>query len=1113
MTTSWRAKWLVHILAFGYLAAQYTPCLAQRGAGNLTGLITDQTGAAIPEAAVTLSITAKGLTLSTVTNTAGLYYFTDLTPDVYSLSVQKAGFNKAVLTDVRVFVGETMTQNAQLQVGEITQSVEVTAAAPLLHQASSEIGTVIERKTLTEIPLNGRNFLQLNLLSAGATRSKNSNTFDAVQIDPTAQSFNVNGQRGDYNLFLLDGVTIKEYQHGSNTFAPSVDAVQEFETTTSNYAAAFGAEAGAQVNLVTRSGTNELHGSVYEFLRNNALDARNFFEGESEAPHFRRNQFGGTVGGPVVIPRYNGKDKTFFFASYEGFRERKGIPLLANLPPPGQLRGDLSDLVTPDKPLIDPSTGQPFPGNRIPQDRMPANLLSFLENGIGQGPWLPVPNINRPGFNYFADSLRTFSYDQVLFRVDQKVGQKGFLYGRYALHDADLTNPNVNRNFNYVQVNRAQSVGVRFTWAFKPNLISEYNFGYSRFHQDEVENFGLQFQHDITNEILKIRGLSTIPDTWGAPQWEVSGYGNLGAGYAAPRRWLPANFEGRPIFTWNRGRHNMKFGGDVIRFLDTFQEIITPNGQLSFDGRFSGYPLGDFLLGLPAASFFSRELFNPQQRYTQIAGYFQDDWKVTPNLTLNLGIRYEWSGVPYSSNRSFANGYLGPNNAAPQIVVSEGAKGITYKDVTYDLLTIAPYVTATSVGLPDSLVFSAKRDFGPRFGFAYTIPHLRNTVLRGGYGIFYQRDTENRFVDLALNPPFVGIYTQAFTQDNISQFNWFEPLGGTSVGGLALFAIDPYLRNGQIQAWHFSLERTFAKTLFAASYVGNTSRHLTNLELLNQARPGPGPLEPRKRWPGGGTLYYMNNNGSANYNSFQFKVQRPFAQGFMLLLGYTFSKTIDDSGGTFVGEGARGFTSQDAYNRHADRGLAAQDVRHRFVASYIYELPFGRGKPFLNQGHMANALLGGWQLNGVTTFQAGNPVFITQVCNRANTDSGAQRPDLAGNPKLSSGRPSGELVNEFFSTNAFVNVCPGPEGPFTFGNAGRNIVIGPGINLWDFGLYKNMGFRGENVRLQFRAEFFNLFNHPIFGQPGNTVGTPQFGKIGNTAIDSREIQFGLKLNF
>jgi hypothetical protein len=455
---------------------------------------------------------------------------------------------------------------------------------------------------------------------------------------------------------------------------------------------------------------------------------------------------------------------------------------------------------------------------------------------------------------------------------------------------------------------------------------------------------------------------------------------------------------------------------------------------------------------------------------------------------------------------------LGPDNADPQLYVSQGYGAINFLGYQQELLTGVPFVTANTLGLPNYLIRRENKNFGPRVGFAYSLPGISNTVVRGGYGLFYQRDTDNAFVDLSLNPPFIYYTFRPFNQSNINEFNWFDPTAGGSNNALGYYCMNPYMKTPRTQQWNLSLEHTHWGALFSLGYVGSFSYHMTNLEYPNQARPGPGDIASRRRWPDW-FFYWQNWNGVGNYHGLQLKFQKPFAHGFTLLSGFTWSKTMDDVGGNFVGEGERSSALQDNDNRRADYGLAAQDVPKRFVVAYLYELPVGRGKRFLSKGGAASAVLGGWQLNGVTTVQSGNPVFVSQACNRANTDAGTMRPDLVHNPNLPGGRSHGEQVAEWFDTSAFVNVCPGPEGPFSFGNAGRNIVRGPGLHDWDFGLAKQIPLPGEGRHLDFRAEFFNIFNHPIFGQPGGTAGTPQFGVISGTVVNPREIQFALKLYF
>lgn len=1115
MSILYRAKCLFAMLFCLTALMQYS--YGQIGTTAVSGVVTDPSGAAIANATVTLLSEDQGYSRKAVTNSAGAYEFPDLHPGPYKITADAAGFKTQVVNGLVLYVGLPIVQNFTFQVGATSEEVTVTATAPLLRQDSGEVGTVIEGKALTDIPLNGRNFMQLNLLTPGAITSKNGNTFAAVSIDPTTESFSVNGQHADYNVYLLDGATIKDYQHGTNTISPSVEAIQEFNVATSNYSAVFGSEAGAQVNLVTKAGTNQLHGTAFEFLRNNALDASNYFEPAHTTTPFRRNLFGGTLGGPLTIPGlYHGKDKTFWFFSYQGIRQALTSPAFGNFPTLSELQGNLAPLVAPGGlPVVDPYNGNiPFPGNVIPQNRIPSTLLPFLENGIGKGPWLPTPNSTQlPGLDYFKNVSTPYTGDQIIARVDQRFTDKTYLYGRFAYNTENFTDASLNSNFNFFQKNHTENGTLHLTHVFTPNLIAEVSGGLSQFIQNEAAT--TVGKYNITNDILKIQGLATIPASWGAPGFDPSGYSELGEGGSLPRLWKPTIAEVRPSIEWNHGKHHLRFGGEFLRFLDTFQEAIGPTGGFTYNGSFTNYSLGDFLLGIPSSTFFSPEPFNPRQRYSELGEYFQDDWKVNHSLTLNLGLRYEWSGIPYSSNRSMSNIYLPPNGATPIIVVSKNAQGVNFEGVQYPLLTIAPYQTAESVGLPDSLMFNDKRDLGPRVGFAYSPGALRNTVIRGGYGVFYQRDTENRYVDMALNPPFVGIRSFAFDHTNFQQFDWFNPAVLYSTSGVGLFGNASQARNAQIQAYNLTIEHTIGSMLLSAAYVGNDSIHLPNLTVPNQAQPGPGSFASREPWPTIGQIDMSGYEGIGNYNSLQVKAQKHFSHGFMMLASYTWSKTLDNTGGTFTGEGARGFTFEDSNDPKHDYGLAAQDIRHRLVVSYIYDLPFGRGKKFLSQSGLANAVVGGWSVNGITALQSGSPVAMAQTCNRANTNAGTARPDVVGNWQLSTGRSDAQKVAEYFNTAAFVNVCPdltGP-GPFSFSHTARDFVIGPGLQDWDLGISRRFRLSGESTWLQFRAEFFNLANHPNLGQPDSTAGDPAFGTISSTASDAREIQFGLKLNF
>ncbi len=1101
------------------------PCVAQIAATGLTGEVTDPSGALIPAANVTVTMVSNGTVRQAVTNGKGVYYLPDLSPGTYNLTIEKQGFSSTTVKGVVIYVGQPGTQNIQLSVGDVGTKMEVSAEAPLLNTTNATVGTEIEGKVLTEIPLNGRNFLQLNLLSPGVTYDKNGSVASSknANINPTTTGFNVSGFPGSFNQINWDGTTMKEWQYATNALTPSVDALQEFQAATGTYSAAYGTDAAGQINLVTKSGTNGFHGSLYEFVRNNIFDAKNYFVTTTKgAPPYRRNQFGGTVGGPIL------RNHTFFFISYDGFRQSKQVPVLANLPTLAQLQGQISDLVPPGQQLTNPFTGQPFPGNNIPQNLIPASLENFLlTGGKGGTPWFPVPNSNAPGFNYAVNAHQGHSSNQWIGKFDHRFSTKTTSFVKYARETFNRAEPIVNPNATAGTNTYARSFAANVTSALKPNLLVDFTFGWLEMSRDFFASE--QNRINVAGE-LGIQGTFGAPNSWVTPSWSVNGFNLDGNGYSAPTGTDYRSYDFNPALTWNVGKHVLNVGADITRYYDTFIQLICPSSCTSFDGSFTGQSLGDFLLQTTSFLEVTSTGFDPKMRYTGQGYYAQDDWKVSSNLTLNLGFRYESLGVPVSENNSLSNIFLGRNcnttnlvatcSGTPAIItVGTPTQGIKFDGVQQALIP-APagtsIVSASSVGMHNSLVQGPARNYMPRVGFAYRIPRGKDAVLRGGFGLYSNRVNDNRWVDIALNVPFVGLVDEAFSASNFQTFNWQAPFAGTAglAAPLGFLGNSPKYKNAQVKDWSLTLEKNFLDTLFSVGYVGNTAAHLPNWASPNQAAPGPGPFAPRQLYPNFGGIIWQENEGSSKYNSLQVKLQRRYANGLGLLAGYTFSKATDNGSGDINGEGPSNQKAQDVRNLNGDRGLSLQDARHRFVFSYIYEIPLGRGHRFATQ-HLADAVLGGWQINGITTLQSGNPVFITQACNRANTDTGALRPDLVGPWRLDSSRPSAQLVNEFFNTSAFVNVCPdisGP-GPFTFGNAGRNIVIGPGIKDWDFGVFKNIGLGGEHRSLQFRTEIFNLFNHPIFAQPGGSAGTPQFGRISATSIDSREIQFALKLLF
>jgi hypothetical protein len=1094
-------------------------CYAQIATSTATGSITDSSGAAVPNVKVTITSKSTGFTRSVVTNASGEYEIRDLLPATYDITVEAAGFKRAMAQNVELYVGRTTTQDFRLEVGQIIQEVTVKSVAPLLTTTSGQLGNIITGTAVTQLPLNGRNYMQLNLLSAGTIVDKNSDTTNDVSISPSAATFSVNGHMSDYDLYMMDGVSIKEFQHGAGLFDPSVEAIQEFQTTTSNYSADYGTEAAAQVNVTTKSGTNQLHGGGWEFVRNNIFDSRDFFQ-VGGVPPFRRNQFGANIGGPVVFPKiYNGKDKTFFFFNYEDYRQVKKVPETGFYPTPAELGGDLSDIV-PNGQLINPFTGTPFSGSIIPTSMIrPATLEGFLNTGIGKGPWLPTPNIpggypawNVLGYNYFLDTNYNYFDGQYITRIDQKITDRTNIYGHFAIDKARRLDPNNTPTWTNFETISDYTIAGHVSHVFSPTLVFDTAVGLAHFMQNLVQTTA--FKNNISIAILGMQGVDALPAGWGAPVWNVSGYSNLGEVHYGPRSWWVNTFDLRPTFTWTKGKHTLKWGMDVERINESFPEVFRSNGIFGYTGWASGNALGDFLLGIPLSANGSPDPFSPNVYNSNLGPYVQDDWKVTPKLTLNLGLRYVWVGIPLSDNgRSISNIYYPPNAGIPELVIANDAHAIKFEGVQESLFTGVPFVRAGSVGLPEQLAFNSNRDFEPRIGFAYRLPS--NSVVRGGIGIFHAVDIYDRWVEASVDPPFVRSTTVFVDAANLATFNPLNPFEAGSSSAAQIFGNDVHNRLAVSYEANLTLEKTWRNTLYSIAYVGNLTEHGPDLEDPNAAAYNmPGSFASRTPWPTFGNIAEADQNGIGNYNGLQLHAQHTFSQGFTFLGSYTYSRTLGNYGGTYVGEGQRSGWEMDQINKTSAYGLADQHVGQRFTLSYVYELPFGRGKRWLGSSSgVSNTFLGGWQINGITTANTGTPINAYQNFNIDNGDAGSNRPDEIGPVPLSHSRPRGQQVAEFFNTSSFVTqTLSNGSGTYRFGNAGRNTIIGPGTYDWDFALYKNFSIK-ERGQLQLRGEFYNLFNRAIFGQPNTTSDTFGFGALTYTSVDPREIQLALRLTF
>ena len=945
----------------------------------------------------------------------------------------------------------------KLEPGEIRFAVTVTADAPMVEADSSALGVVVDGHKIDQLPLNGRDFFQLAYLVPGAVFGA-----EGSQNMTQGGSVSVHGMREQMNNFLLDGVDNNDQFLNQVSVPPPLDSVQEFKVQSGVYNAEFGSRSGAQLNFVTRSGSNRLRLSLYEYHRNAALDAKNFFDpSDREIPKFIRNQFGFSMGGPIV------HDKTFFFSNFEGLRERKALTRLATVPATAWVGGDFSSLETP---VLNPKTGSPFPGNIIP-----AEELHPIGSAIAQ--FYPAPNSDQPGGNFASQPVGDAEVNHFVFRLDHELSEKDSLFGRYALFDEDRFNPfdPVFRptnlpGFGAFRLNRGQNVALSWTRTFTAAVLNEARVGYNRRRSGLFqENHG----NDITSQ-LGIKGLSTNPLEVGFPLTRVVGFDALAEASDMPQQTHGNTFHLSDSLSWQKGRHQFKFGLDMRHYRSNFFLAVLPRGSFNYTGAITGNPLADLLVGTP--TFVVAPDGNTQSNFRTWSNalYVQDTVRLRQNLTLNLGLRYEYHQPP-----------------------TEQTDRLTVPDLTAPTPRFIPCGTE---GIPRACYDADKKSFAPRIGLAWSPLPQSSMVVRAGYGIFSGASLLNYNIFPRFSPPNFGLKI-AFSpslEDPFGEDVFPIPLPIT----VARDTGQPYG-----QHWTLSLQQEFARDhLLEVAYVGTKGTRLPTVRNPNQ--PAPGGTPP---FPAYGPITYNETAASSTYHALVVRGERRFREGLSFLASYTLSKSLDD-GSSIAGSVASRATTeggarpQNSHDRSADRSLSDFDSRHRLVLSQIWEIPLGQGRRFLTDtSPLVNALLGGWQLTGIVTFQSARPFTPLLIgTSDSNTDngegSGIDRPNLIGNPHLANPDPA-----QWVNRAAFER----PQG--TFGDAGRNILKGPGYQSWDLGLSKQWEF-SETSLLQFRAEFFNLLNHPNFDLPVSDWNSQDFGRV-QSAGDSRQIQFGLRLEF
>jgi hypothetical protein len=1084
-----------HVRHYTLIMSRLFPVLATltiaagQNTGTIFGTVTDQSGAVVAGVKIELVDIDRRITTEEVSQENGEYVFTPVRVGSYEIRASKTGFATVIRSNLSLEVQQRMRVDLKLQLGAVGQSVEVQAESPLLETGTSSVGQVVGNKSIVELPLNGRDYQQLAVMTSG--------TVPTGQTSRGPSDFSANGARPLSNNYLLDGMDNNSYildlqNASSESMAPSIDALQEFKVQNNSFGAEFGRYGGAVINATIKSGTNRFHGDLFEFLRNSDLDANNFFNnraGVKKAP-FRQNQFGGTFGGPFI------KNKLFFFGSYQGTRVAQGVTYVSTVPTAAE-RSGVFPLPIYDPATLSGSTRSLFPNNTIPSSRFDPTGMTTLDT-------YPLPNQPGAANNYILNPPNHFTGDQYDNRVDYNVSSRDLLFARYSLTESDLLSPgglpapaSGQPAAGEIPIT-AHSGVLSETHTFSPTITNEFHGGVNRLdavrlpenRQNLIQQFGF-------------KGIPNYSDITGLPAIGVTGFTSLGENGTLPNVKLSQVFQYSDAINIIHGPHSFKGGAD-IRFIQS--DAFTPSstrGSFTFSGVFTQNPqsrpntgsaLADFLLGEPASATMTTPTVGAfRQRYYGF--FFQDDWQVSQKLTLNLGVRWDldspfWDHLNRMSNFVFQPG--APNFGT---LVLAGSQGESIRD--------------------RALIQFTKDNVVPRAGLAYRV--TPKVVIRAAYGMFNGGTTLAGINGrLSYNPPWTASYS--YTSDQVNPT--FTLATGFPASALvasvnqinrALTPWDPKMTNGYLEQWNVGVEDQLTPNmLLTVLYSGSEGHHLEDGRNINQPPPGPGATQPRSPFPLYTTITLIESQTNSSYNSLQAKLERRFSGGLTFLANYTWSHFIDNAEPVLDTSGAG---IQNNYNLAGERGNSNYDVRQRFVTSAAYELPVGPGKRFLPNG-WASKVLGGWQLNGIVAAQSGNPFTPTYSVNVANVTGSTQRPDRISSGVIPYGQRS---VSAWFSVNAFA-----APAPYTFGDSGRNILTGPRLFQADLSLFKMVTFR-ENLRLQFRTEFFNIFNHPDFAVPNAAIGTAAAGTIsslvGNSTLAAqpvgqpRQIQFALKLFF
>lgn len=1061
---------------------------------TLVGTVKDPTGAVVPKAQVVAKDDATGVTHQTTSDSTGGYRIPELQPGTYTVTASFQGFKQTVLTGVILEVNLQSRVDITLTPGAVEQKITVAGRAPLINTENAMVGQVIGESRILEMPLNGRNFMALTTLTGGISEGNGSNakSYFGQGYAPSAA-----GEDATENNYELDGADNREsFFHGYN-YEPPLDSIQEFNIQVGQYTAEFGAGGGAVINVVTKSGSNHLHGSLYEFLRNTDLNGRNFFS--TTIPPYHQNQFGISVGGPIK------KDKAFFFLNYEGYRQLSGTAATAYVPTQADRQGNLADL---GKTIINPATRTAFPNAVVtPVNAVSAGILAYY----------PLPNVanatSASAYNFVSAPVTKDFYDNYLGRFDYALSTKNSLTARYGFQKIDYYSPGTYPLVGGQHRPQGWQNGeMSLTTVFTPTLVNVARFGYNRTKNFTYgQNTGDPIAYNLGITLFGGQGpfYAGFPESVGLSTTKMSSISEGQPWYLAGD-----TFQYYDSLAWTHGNHSVKAGVNVEKLQIGQQYATHSNGDPTFNGQYTGDGFADFLLGEPA-TYLGAIAPNAAARFRDmyLNLYLLDDWKVTPKLTLNIGLRYEYYAPPYEENGltaifdpSLGNGAGGPLYPEQNKNINGNASAAAFFN-TYRPDLSYGFLNRNTAWLP------VKHNFAPRFGFAYRPTDSASLVIRGGYGWYYSTPQLENIVENATAMPPATQWPTLVGNLAVPNLTWNGPVGvspstffQTADFGM-LTSPEQTILTAYTQQYSLGVEHQMkGNVAITVEYLGSKTTHAIQSWDYNFTSPSAATLQPRLPYPEWGRIFGFASGANLNYNSLIASAQKRVGHGLSFVAAYTYGHELASQGANYTG-GDTG-ELQNPLDRNSAYEPGIDDMTHRFTISYIYQLPFGTGKAFgHNLAGPADKLVSGWDFAGVTTAETGFPVNPSIPSNNCNDSA---YPDLCLANRVGNWNAGGDGVNTpKWNVKGFT--WPSQVSPLVpaLGNAAPLLMRTNGLQNWDFALTKNTSFL-ERYSFQFRAEFFNGFNHPNFGTPNATLTSSLFGRTTSTQGNPRLVQFGLK---